>query len=197
MGSSLESGIAQDTVSGRGITQPLAAQTPEAPELGSKTYLDLNIASHHFVDKSNPGHKVWSGKESRPYNQQNYGVGVTHMKEVWQSTGGDVTALVGGSAGYYRNSMYKDSVYALANAEASYRATPTVSVGIGMQVGAVTGYLKDITPAGQVYARIEKEFGKEMGAIRSAFLQVGLIPEVNAKQVSTPATATVRVGISF
>ena len=164
---------------------------------GSKSYLDLNLVSHDFIDRNNPRHKVWNSNHSRNYNQQNTDIGITHLKEVWQSAGGEMTGLLGGSVGYDRNSMCKDSFYVTGNAELSHKVLPSVNVGIGAQVGAVTGYTKSIAPAGQVYARIEKEFGKEIGEIRSVFLQVGLIPKYNSKHVSTPATATVRIGISF
>jgi hypothetical protein len=174
-----------------------SAEPASAAKLGSKTYLDLNLDSHHYVDKHNPAHRVWNGHQSRPFNQHNYGIGVTHMKEVWKSECGDVSASVGGSVGYYRNSMYRDTVYALANAEVTYKATDTLAVGLGAQVGVATGYVKGVTPAGQIYARIEKDLGNELGAIKSVFAQFGVIPSVNTKQVSTPATATMRVGISF
>jgi hypothetical protein len=170
---------------------------PVSAAKNSKTYLDLNLASHHFVDKRNPAHRVWEGNRSEPYNEKNLGIGVTHMREVWRSEGGALSASLGASVGYYRNSLYRDSVYAVANAEATYKATPTVSVGIGAQAGIVTGYVKDVTPAGQIYARIEKDLGNDFGKIKSVFAQFGVIPPVTTRQVSTPATATMRVGISF
>lgn len=121
------------------LAAPLASAQetrPGAPEW----WADVNVASYHFGDTSRylpPGEH---------FNQSNYGAGVEAQ---WQPR----HAV---SAGYYRNSVYDDSWYAL------YHYTP-VPIGrhvrLGVMVGGVTGYPGynggGLAPAGALVAKVE------------------------------------------
>src|SRR4051812_2541408 len=77
-------------------------------------WVDVNVASHHFEsadDYLGPG---------QHFNQNNYGAGVEVQ---WQPRHG-------ASVGYYRNSVYADSWYAL------YHYTP-LSLGQHVRLGAM------------------------------------------------------------
>ncbi len=169
----------------------------DTPISASRTYLDFNLASHHFCNKTEDSCRVWNGNTSKPFNQHNFGVGVTHMKEVWRSENGDYSASQGFSLGQYHNSLYRQTIYATANGELNYQLTPTLRAGMGAQVGAVTGYGNSILPAAHIYTRLEKELGGEIAGIRSVFIQLGVIPAARNATNSTPATATARVGVRF
>lgn len=115
---------------------PAFAQQAPAPEW----WVDVNVASYHFEsadDYLGPG---------RQFNQNNYGAGVEVQ---WQPR----HAV---SAGYYRNSVDRDSGYAL------YHYTPFAlgrHVRVGGMVGLVSGYPGynhgDPAPAGALVAKIE------------------------------------------
>lgn len=113
-----------------------APSAPARPEL----WVDVNVASHHFESADEylgPGEH---------FNQNNYGAG---LELQWQPR----HAV---SAGYYRNSVYEDSWYAL------YHYTPLslgTHVRVGGMVGLVSGYPGynhgDAAPAGALVAKVE------------------------------------------
>ena len=121
---------------------PAAAQETSTADArpSPEWWVDVNVASHHFEDADEylgPGEH---------FNQNNYGAGVELQ---WQPR----HAV---SAGYYRNSVYEDSWYAL------YHYTP-LSLGehvrLGGMVGLVSGYPGynhgDPAPAGALVAKVE------------------------------------------
>lgn len=182
--------------------KPLLAEGAATSNQKSKTSLDINLLSYHFTDTDNPRNRLWSGDRkhgftSRPLNGQNWGAGVTHMREVWRDERGDWSVWLGGSAGQYRNSRYTNTNYLMANAEVDYRVSQNVNVAAGMQIGAVTGYKDHAMVNGQFYAKIERELHGEIAAARSVFAQFGVIPAGKSGGMSTPAVATTKVGITF
>jgi hypothetical protein len=92
------------------------------------------------------------------------------MKEFWRSDDGAYSASRGFSLGQYHNSLYRQSAYLTANGELNYQWTPKVTLGVGAQVGAVTGYGDQVGPAAHFYTRVEKELSEEIAGIRSVFL---------------------------
>lgn len=123
--------LAQD-VGGDARADP-AASSPE-------WWIDVNVASHHF---GSADEYLGPGEH---FNQSNYGAGVEVQ---WQPRHG-------ASAGYYRNSVYEDSWYAL------YHYTP-LSLGRHVRVGAMMGLVNGYpgyndghaAPAGALVAKIE------------------------------------------
>jgi hypothetical protein len=112
------------------------AESAGAPEW----WVDVNVASYHFGsadDYLGPGEH---------FNQSNYGLGVEVQ---WQPRHA-------ASAGYYRNSVYEDSWYAL------YHYTP-LQVGRHVRVGAMVGLVNGYpgynegraAPAAALVAKIE------------------------------------------
>lgn len=99
----------------------LAQDAMSTGRSGPEWWVDVNVASHHFERADEflgPGEH---------FNQNNYGAGVEVQ---WQPR----HAV---SVGYYRNSVYEDSGYAL------YHYTPVQlgrHVRLGAMVGLVSGY---------------------------------------------------------
>lgn len=122
------------------ICSPAFAQQASDRASRPETWIDVNLASYHFGDASDylaPGEH---------FNQRNYGAGVELQ---WQPRHA-------ASAGYYRNSVFHDSWYAL------YHYTPLqlgAHVRVGAMVGLVNGYpgYNDggVAPAGALVAKIE------------------------------------------
>ncbi|GAB6195833.1 hypothetical protein [Lysobacter xanthus] len=125
----------------------LAAAVPAVAQEATATgraspewWADINVASHHFEDADEylgPGEH---------FNQNNYGAGIEVQ---WQPRHA-------ASAGYYRNSVYEDSWYAL------YHYTPLALgryVRLGGMVGLVSGYPGlnngNAGPAGALVAKVE------------------------------------------
>ncbi|WP_133478819.1 hypothetical protein [Cognatilysobacter segetis] len=129
-----------------GATPALAQQVPDAATAtetawtSPEWWADVNVASHHFGSADEflgPGEH---------FNQSNYGAG---LEWEWRPRHG-------ASIGYYRNSVYEDSWYAL------YHYTPLAlgrHVRVGAMVGLVNGYPGynggDAAPAGALVAKIE------------------------------------------
>lgn len=120
----------------------LAAGTARAQEArsGPEWWGNLNLVSYHFGDED----EFLAPGES--FNQENWGGGVELQWKPRHAV----------SAGYYRNSVDEDSLYAL------YHYTPLQFgrfVRVGGMVGAVTGYpgYNDggVAPAGGLVAKIE------------------------------------------
>ncbi|TBR11528.1 MAG: hypothetical protein EPO46_06250 [Lysobacter sp.] len=118
----------------------MAAGSSTASRPAPEWWVDVNLASYHLGNTSDflaPGQR---------FNQENYGAGVEVQ---WQPR----HAV---SAGYYRNSVDRDSYYAL------YHYTPLRFgryVRVGGMAGLVTGYpgYNDggLAPAGGLVAKIE------------------------------------------
>ncbi|MFC0676924.1 hypothetical protein ACFFGH_03530 [Lysobacter korlensis] len=141
-----------------------AAQAQQRPE--PQWWLDVNLGSYHFGDESGflpPGER---------FNEFNPGIGVEVQ---WQPR----HAV---AAGYFRNSVDRNSLYAL------YQYTPLQFgryVRVGGMVGAVTGYpgYNDggIAPAGGLVVKIER------GRIGANLIVLPEIPDV------TPTTLGLQV----
>ncbi|WP_133501693.1 hypothetical protein [Cognatilysobacter terrigena] len=117
-----------------------AEPTSDASRSSAEWWADVNVASYHFENADD-----YLGR-GRHFNQSNYGAGVEVQ---WQPR----HAV---SAGYFRNSVYEDSWYAL------YHYTPLALgryVRVGGMVGLVNGYpgYNDghAAPAGALVAKIE------------------------------------------
>ncbi|MES2984372.1 MAG: hypothetical protein V4735_04195 [Pseudomonadota bacterium] len=160
-----------------------------------RNYLDLSLGSQHLCKKQDAGCGYYPEGSSvkHPFNQVNPGIGVTHMRKQWEnSTGTSVWA--GGSVGIYQNSVNKPSVYALANLEINQQVTKQVSVSAGVQAGLVSGYAKNILPAGELYTRIE--YAPQDGS-EPVSLKLGLIPKVTMGNFSPPNTLTAQFSRRF
>lgn len=117
-----------------------AASAQDAGHRPAEWWANLNLASYHLGDETDflpPGQR---------FNQENWGAGIEVQ---WQSR----HAV---SAGYYRNSVDRDSFYAL------YHYTPWQfgeHIRVGGMAGVVTGYpgYNDggPAPAGGLVAKIE------------------------------------------
>ncbi|TZF89915.1 hypothetical protein [Cognatilysobacter lacus] len=108
-------------------------------------WVDVNVASHHFGSAD-----AYLGPGEH-FNQANYGAGV---ELEWQPRHG-------ASAGYYRNSVYADSWYAL------YHYTPLQlgrHVRLGAMVGLVSGYPGYDGHAGPAAALVAKIEYRRVGA---------------------------------
>lgn len=120
--------------------QEASSTSTSGERAGPEWWVDVNVASYHF---GNADGYLGPGEH---FNQANYGAGVEVQ---WQPRHA-------ASAGYYRNSVYADSWYAL------YHYTP-LSLGrfvrVGAMVGLVSGYpgYNDgkAAPAGALVAKIE------------------------------------------
>jgi hypothetical protein len=123
------------------VVLPAFAQEPAPkPARDPEWWVDVNVASYHFGSAD-----AYLGPGEH-FNQSNYGAGV---EVEWQPRHG-------ASMGYYRNSVYEDSWYAL------YHYTPIPlgrHVRLGAMVGLVNGYpgYNDghAAPAGALVAKIE------------------------------------------
>lgn len=126
-----------------GLSLLLAAGGAHAQQTAPpQWWVDVNLGSQHFggEDEFLP--------EGERFNEFNPGVGIEVQ---WQPRHGV-------AAGYFRNSVDRDSLYAL------YHYTPLAfgrHLRIGGMVGAVTGYpgYNDggIAPAGGLIAKLERE----------------------------------------
>jgi len=87
--------------------------------------LDINGVSHHQYGK---------------YNEQNYGAGLSYsFAQKWQA-----------SAGFYKNSLYRESVYGLLG----YEFASFGPVHVGVAGGLVTGYKMSVMPVAMPTATI-------------------------------------------
>lgn len=150
----------------------LAAGTARAQQARSSPewWGNLNLVSYHFGDEDEflaPG---------QSFNQENWGGGLELQWKPRHAV----------SAGYYRNSVDEDSLYAL------YHYTPLQFgrfVRVGGAVGAVTGYpgYNDggLAPAGGLVAKIE---GDRVG------VNVIYLPKI---QDITPNTVALQFKLRF
>lgn len=127
----------------------------------SETWLTINVGSYHINAK-------------KDYNQQNYGVGVEYHND-------DLIFM----AGEYRNSSYKDSVYAMGG----WMPLKLGVVNAGATIGAVNGY-PNINGGGFTLA--------VAGVVSAEWDKVGVnlivLPKVKDK---TPLTLGLQLKIKF
>lgn len=153
-------------------------------------YFDINIASHHDPIKRQATGFVSEDGEYQKFNELNYGFGYTRLYSLKDY--GDVDVRAGASAGYYKNSIHKDSVYVMGNLEAACSLSDQWSVASGVQLGGVSGYDSInnmlVTPAGQLYIRAE---------YNRLSLKVGYVPKVELGNVATPSIVTLQMNYKF
>ena len=144
-----------------------AAQSaaPDPPE--SRLSLTISTASHHFRDRT---FQDRDKHVQRPWNETNPGIGLEYR----------VSPRFHVRAGYYRNSIYRDSFYAAAGLETSGKKL----FGAGIEAGAASGYYSPVMPVGFLYGRI----GSRDGRIN---LKINAVP---SKKPIVAAEVRIRLG---
>lgn len=143
-----------------------AAQSPEVKPVDppNKFTLLTSVASHHFGQRG-----YWDKGEYRPFNEFNPGVGLEYK----------LSDHIHLSAGTYRNSVYRQSVYA----GVGFETGGNKQFGLGIELGGITGY-------------------NEMPVVPSAipFVRIGDKNGVNAKVMVIPPVKNLTpavVGLQF
>ena len=162
-------------------------------------YIDVNIGSHHNCSGSGTCGYVEDNGQVKAYNEQNWGGGYTYM----QTLTGDsaIEGRLGGTVGYYRNSINRNTFYAMGNAEAVCNVTQTWSVAGGLQAGIGTGYSHisdyNLTPVGQFYVRGEYDLPDNMSYVDAVSVKLGYLPEITYQNDINPEIFTLQLGFKF
>ena len=162
-------------------------------------YLDINIGSHHdCASNGTCGYREDNG-QIKSYNENNWGGGYTYLQTVTNDTA--IEGRLGATAGYYRNSIHRNTVYAMAVAEANCNVTNTWSIAGGLQAGGGTGYSHisdyNITPIGQIYIRGEYDLPKQVKYVDALSVKVGYLPEIELENDINPEIFTLQLGVKF
>ncbi len=112
---------------------------------GEVTYLDINLASHHFQR---------SEVARQNLSEFNPGIGIEHDMGDWRQM-----------AGVYRNSIRRTSAYVLAG----YTPLHIGKASVGIVGGAITGYEVPVAPALGLIASLQfDKFGVNLIAVPDA-----------------------------
>lgn len=163
-------------------------------------YIDVNIGSHHDCSGSGTCGYTEDGGQVKPYNEQNWGGGYTYLRTLTQSDS-PIEGRLGATVGYYRNSINRNTFYAMGVAEANCDVTQSWSVAGGVQAGGGTGYshISDygITPVGQLYIRGEYDLPENVQYIDAVSVKLGYLPEIEFENDINPEIFTLQLGFKF
>jgi hypothetical protein len=162
-------------------------------------YLDINIGSNHDCSTNGTCGYAEDNGQIKAYNEKNWGGGYTYLQTVTGNTA--IEGRLGATVGYYRNSINRNTFYAMGIAEANCNVNQTWSIAGGIQAGGGTGYshISDypITPVGQIYIRGEYDLPDNLRIVDALSVKVGYLPEIELKNDINPEIFTLQFGVKF